>query len=329
MHTSVNRVHAALEQEFHLLARGLPDGLQGPPALADDDAFLARLADMDHLRDRHRAVGAFLPVFGLDGDGVGQFLMQAQEDLLARDLGRQHAARHVGDLFRGIEPGSFGDEGREPRLQVHHAIAGGRRDHEDLVRDAGFVDLGGKFQKTLALDQIDLVERHDRLSSGLLETGDDARLVGSEPALGIDQEDDKVGILGAAPGGRNHGALEATTGTEDPRRVDEHELAPIECRDAGEAGARGLHLGRHDRHLLPDEAVEQGRLAGIRRADERDEAAAGRLLRLLVHGVPLSFDRSRLSIAAAAACSATRFEGPLARASPSPSTRTAISNSGA
>ena len=38
--------------------------------------------------------------------------------------------------------------------------------------------------------------------------------------------------------------------------------------------ARGLHLGRDDRDLGADQRVDQRRFADIRRADQRDEAAA-------------------------------------------------------
>ena len=39
--------------------------------------------------------------------------------------------------------------------------------------------------------------------------------------------------------------------------------------------ARRLHLARHDRDLGADQGIEQRRFAGIRRADQRDETAAG------------------------------------------------------
>ena len=43
--------------------------------------------------------------------------------------------------------------------------------------------------------------------------------------------------------------------------------------DADHPHARGLHLGRDDAHLGADEAVHQGRFAGIGRADDGNKAA--------------------------------------------------------
>ena len=47
---------------------------------------------------------------------------------------------------------------------------------------------------------------------------------------------------------------------------------PVAVAHADDAGARRLRLVRDDRDLLADEPVQQRRLAGVRPADERDEA---------------------------------------------------------
>ncbi len=85
-------------------------------------------------------------------------------------------------------------------------------------------------------------------------------------------------------------------------------------RDAADQRARGLHLVRDDRDLGADQRVEQRRLAGIGRADQRDEAAArigpqafavGRRVFSHLMFIFLQFDADTASsIAAAAACSA-------------------------
>ena len=73
-------------------------------------------------------------------------------------------------------------------------------------------------------------------------------------------------------------------------------------RDADHAPPGGLHLGRDDRDLGADQPVEQGRLADVGRADDRDEPGAGGLR--LSHGRPRAI---RCSIMAAAARSAARL----------------------
>src|SRR5690606_1450837 len=62
---------------------------------------------------------------------------------------------------------------------------------------------------------------------------------------------------------------------EDAGRIGKDDLCFTLKRDAEEARARGLRLGAGDRHLLPDELVDQRRLTGIRRADHGDYSATG------------------------------------------------------
>ena len=62
----------------------------------------------------------------------------------------------------------------------------------------------------------------------------------------------------------------------EARRVDEHELGVRAREDPGDAMARGLGLARGDADLLPDEEVQQRRLADVGAADDRDVAGAVR-----------------------------------------------------
>ena len=131
---------------------------------------------------------------------------------------------------------------------------------------------------------------------------------------GVDQQRDEVGILRAAPGGADHGAVEPPARREDAGRIDEDELRRARDRDAAHQRARRLHLGRDDRDLGADQRIEQRRFAGIGRADQRDEAAArARGAPVIDSAQPLrrpALTPSRDSMAAAAACSAARFERP-------------------
>jgi hypothetical protein len=60
----------------------------------------------------------------------------------------------------------------------------------------------------------------------------------------------------------------------DARRVHEHRLHAALGTDAEQAVACGLRLGRGDGELLPDQAVQQRRLADVRPADNGDGAGA-------------------------------------------------------
>ena len=70
------------------------------------------------------------------------------------------------------------------------------------------------------------------------------------------------------------------------RRVDEHDLSFGIVANAGNAIARGLRLVGNDGELLADQTVEEGGLAGVGPADQRDEPAlhpAGSAARRLRH----------------------------------------------
>ena len=95
-----------------------------------------------------------------------------------------------------------------------------------------------------------------------------------EAFLRIDDEDDVVGILGAAPGRIDHGPLEPLAWLEDAGRVDQHDLADAFDGDAADLIARRLDLMGDDRHLGADQRIDQRRFAGIRRPDDGDENAA-------------------------------------------------------
>ena len=82
-----------------------------------------------------RTVGLLRPVLGLDGDLVGQFLMQFEEQLFARDLGRQQARRHVGNFVLGIQPRPLGHGGGEYLGQVGNAVARVGGNHEAIGED--------------------------------------------------------------------------------------------------------------------------------------------------------------------------------------------------
>ncbi len=124
----------------------------------------------------------------------------------------------------------------------------------------------------------------------------------------------------AAPRGVHHGAIEATTRREDPGQIDIDNLRRAFHGDAGDARARGLRLGRDDRHLGADETVDQGRFAGVGRADDGDIPAM-----LRAHRAEPFNESSRRN---AAARSAARLEAPSPTSGACPSTETSMRKCG-
>src|SRR2546427_818952 len=92
---------------------------------------------------------------------------------------------------------------------------------------------------------------------------------------GVHDEANEVDLLDCAARGLLHEGTEPAGGRVEPGRVDEDDLRAREVLDAGDPVARRLRARRDDRELLADEAIQEGRLARVRAADERNEPCAG------------------------------------------------------
>jgi hypothetical protein len=141
------------------------------------------------------------------------------------------------------------------------------------------VNGGGQGQERVALDLVDLVDHQDRPTLPLGKRIEQRFRVSLDAALGVDQHQHQIAVLGAAPGSRHHRPVEPALRREDPRRVDEHDLGPVVNGNAAHDRPCRLHLVRDDRDLGADKLVHQGRLARVGSADQRHEAGAGRALR--------------------------------------------------
>src|SRR5262245_61791254 len=152
------QMHGSLDHGGDLTPGVGTDRLDGLPALAEHDLALAFALDIDRLLDPDRAVLALRPGIGLDGGLVGELLMQAQIELLARDLGRKLAQRRVRDLVLGIVPRPLGYVRGEPAFDVGNAVAGQRRGHEGRRECQALVDALGDREQGGFLYQVDLID---------------------------------------------------------------------------------------------------------------------------------------------------------------------------
>src|SRR5271165_5162968 len=129
-------VHHAAVDRSDVLAGGRADRLDRAPALADDDLAVALARHEHRLLDPRRAVRQVLPAVGLDGGLIGQFVVQALDELFARDFGGERTDRPFGDLVLRIEPRTDGNDRREPLGEPVEAVAVRGADHEGLVERA-------------------------------------------------------------------------------------------------------------------------------------------------------------------------------------------------
>ena len=147
--------------------------------------------------------------------------------------------------------------------------------------------------------QIDLVQHQHLGLRDVRELRQDSLGLFVDALLGVDQQHDDVGVVRAAPGGGHHRAVEPAPRRENARRVHQDKLRVADDRDPAHHGARGLHLAGNDGDFGADQRVGQRRLAGVRRADQRDEAAAP-LVRRRRWNIALAVSHSRLRLRASA-----------------------------
>ena len=191
----------------------------------------------------------------------------------------------------------------------------------------------GERQQALALHRVDLVEEQHLRMVDVAEPGKQRLRLLVDALAGVDQQRHDIGVARPAPGGIDHGPVEPALRLEDAGRVDKDDLrAAGRGPDHGNAAhhrARRLHLVADDGNLGADQPVDQGRLAGVGRADERHEAAARRRrARPAAHRVA-GHTPSRNRTAVAAACSASRRLRPSPRPGSSAPMRTVMTKVGA
>ena len=83
-------------------------------------------------------------------------------------------------------------------------------------------------------DQIDFVEHQNFGRADVGELAQDRLLVVLHAFVRVDQKRDDIGVLRAAPGAADHGAVEPAARRENSRRIDEDRVAPrlrSRCRE--------------------------------------------------------------------------------------------------
>jgi hypothetical protein len=140
---------------------------------------------------------------------------------------------------------------------------------------------------------VHLVDGGDRGAPGALEPLE-RQIVLRGPFECLEHQHHDVGLLEGRGGGAVHGLVQGTTGLAvQTRGVEEGDLNLRGAVEAEDAVARGLRPGRDDAQLLAQEGVQQRRLADVRAADERGEAAAVHRLCGEVHGRILNVARAQ------------------------------------
>ena len=296
-----------VEQVLELVARLGADPLQ-PLAAAADDHRLVRVA-LDDDRRGDAAQPPFLLVL-VDDDrrGVGQLVAGEPEQLLADDLGGEEAVAPVGERAFIVQPRLLRQVRGDDRKQSLRVRGLRRRKRDELGEGMARLHLLQPGREVGAAGhRVELVGDEER---GLArrQQGEDGFVFLAEAAR-LDDEENDVDVAERARDGAVQRAIERGGMPRlEARRIDEDELRFALRADSGDAMPRRLRLVRGDADLLPDQGVEQCRLADVRPPDDGHQAAALHQERSGLPGSSLALSASIMR--RAASCSAARRDLP-------------------
>ena len=232
-----------LAVNFGHLAPGITgNAANGLPSLANDDLFLACALHVYRLLDPGAAIPQCFPVLGFHCRGIRQFFMETQKQLLTGDFSSKLAHRQIRCLILGVEPWPDRHLCAQIFHQIGDTIAIQRGDHKGLIKFADGIGFFRQFQKLVPGHQINFVQyQQSRLANCFQPFKDFNNRLGNA-AFGINQQAHHIGILGAAPGGLDHGAVKPAPWIEDARRVDEYDLGLALHGNSPDQRPGGLHL---------------------------------------------------------------------------------------
>ena len=100
--------------------------------------------------------------------------MQADIDLLARHFRGEETHLHIGCLVLGVKPRTFRHEARDLLAKVGHTGTFQGADHEGVAEVIGLVETARDFEQHFMAQQVNLVERKQRLRAIGFQAVDDA-----------------------------------------------------------------------------------------------------------------------------------------------------------
>ena len=272
-------VNLFIDQIPDFLAGGRADGLDAFPRPADDHGLVRGLRHIDGGMDEH-AIVFLVPHFNVHGDGIGDFLIQLFEKLLADDLGGHELHGGRGKLIFGELRLAFGQVGADKLKELLHTVAAQGRRREDfrLGEHLGHGLQQGQHTR-LVMEQVDLVHHNDDgalLFGQRLDEGREIALheIGlAQVQIAVDDEHDTVRHREALPRRLDHDLAELASGLAaqgvHAGRVHKNDLGILLGQDADDAVTGRLRLGRDDRHLLAHKGVGKGGFARIGRTHQR------------------------------------------------------------
>jgi hypothetical protein len=143
------------------------------------------------------------------------------------------------------------------------------RGHLEHRLDAQFVELHRRLARLL---RVYLVDHGEDRRAGGTQARDDVEIAGDDPLLGVEHEDEQVGVLDRLlPFLRNHLMQRVLSSAEHSAGVQQREGAVVPLHGLRDQIARRPGDWRDDGASGPRDPVEQRGLADIGPADEHDK----------------------------------------------------------
>ena len=247
------------------------DLLQHSALLADDDALVAcLLAEDGGIHIDHAGI-TFGELGDLDGGAVGNFLIQAQQQLLTQQLAHDQTLRLIGGHAVGEQLGAFGCILAQLGHQLLQTVLAVGRDGNDGIKAVPhFVISSNDGQQLGGLHGVDLVDAENGGNALFLHTLDQSQFGSAHMGNGLHQQQCAVHITQTGGDNLHHVLTQRRLGLVQTRSIHQDILGVVTVHNAVDPVAGGLCLVGHDGDLLAHQCVGQAGLAHVGAAANSD-----------------------------------------------------------
>ena len=238
--------------------------------------MLALALDEDRgVDDRHVPLLLVDHVVDPDADGVRHLVVRVPQDLLADELGHEHLVGLVGRHLAREVARSHRQHRRRPTARNPSRLKPSLAESTTTSSNGASACGGGDALLDRLLRRQVRLGQHEHLArAGRGHVRGHPAIAAADGLRGVDHHARDVDVGQAHERAAVELLAERVVRLVQAGRVDEHDLGVLGVDDRAQPVARRLRLVRDDRDLRSHERVDERRLAGVRAADQGDEAAA-------------------------------------------------------
>src|ERR1700722_20354754 len=250
------------------------DRLDHAPVRADQDPLLEVALDPDQRPHAHQVLAPLFDLLHDHLDGVWQLLEGAPDHGLSDQLRQQQLGRLIAARIRRVEKGTLGHQRAEVGNECRDALTGAGGDREHLGARSELRGLLERRHQLSPGEPVDLVDGHRQWLLGVRERGENETVAGADALLAVEDHEDRVRAVQLLLHATSHARRQRVAWALHPGQVDQHDLTLAAAVYASDRAPSRLWPIGDDRHLLPYDGVHERRLADVRPARQRHEAAA-------------------------------------------------------